>query len=165
MVFWIATQVTEIREKRAVAFTMAAITAIVGITFTVLIPNGWTTTFRDVNGNAVDFANHWEQFINSTLLIWIMAEVTQEYEMALSAVKWNYAVIGCGFLGAITRDPFSSFSLWIAVCSYAFWYAKVDAMFTNAIEGKTNSMVSKKALWWAKIITFIGNHAGKFVLN
>lgn len=159
-VFFMANRGSESAEKKSVTNALTWVCTLPALTFGILIPSGLTITIRDFHGRPVFLANHLEPIVCTTMLVYIIGEITKVRQNATKTAFWNALVFIFGLLSVITREPYSTASAWFATMSYSIELVNMDTMYSSAIAGKTGATMNKNSMWVAKWIGFIGNTAG-----
>ncbi|KAI9331467.1 nucleotide cyclase [Obelidium mucronatum] len=114
-----------------------------------------TPTFSDYVGYPVDPARFFEWLATCPILIYLIAEITDNHHMADLTASYDYTLIVLGFIACFLKQPYSE---WMACCSTIFFYYTITGlmeMYSKAIDGKTGCKLDVASLKVAKVITFL----------
>ncbi|KAI8895894.1 hypothetical protein BC833DRAFT_599663 [Globomyces pollinis-pini] len=156
--FFMTYQASESKEKKSIAFALASICTVLGITDTFILPGRMSIVLKGFNGQPVDVANWLEQLLMTPILIEIIAEYTKTRRVGTESQLYNSMVYIFGFLSTITKNPFSAGFAWISVSAYGVWVPLVEKMHLVGASGETGATMSRSAIWWSKILCYMGNH-------
>lgn len=124
-----------------------------------------THSLPDIHGYPVDICRFIEWVSTCPVLILLIGEITKTPEISHRTMENDYIMLSLGFLGSITREPFS-FVFQMACFSYFTLVIRgLIEMFDLAIEGKTACNLDKNALIAAKFGTLCSWTACKDISN
>lgn len=113
----------------------------------------WTPTLNGLNGVPIDPSRFLEWFATCPVLIYMIAEITKNHEMAKSLMINDYLLLVFGFFASIMREPFSS---WMNTLSCICFMAVVQGLFKMyqaAIDGETGCKLDTVGLRVAQFST------------
>jgi bacteriorhodopsin len=116
-----------------------------------------THALYDINGYPVEIGRYIEWISTCPVLILLIGEITKEHEVAAVTMENDYIMLSLGFLGSITREPYSFAFQMICFYQFCLVISGLTTMFDNAIEGKNSCSLDKSALLaakWATLITW-----------
>jgi bacteriorhodopsin len=149
-------------EKKALSKVLMSCCMIAMSTY-ILSAFRLTHALYDLNGYPVDVGRFIEWISTCPVLILLIGEITKSPEIAAATMENDYIMLSLGFLGAITREPYSLFFQMLCFYFFALVIFGLNEMFNNAIEGKTKCTLDKNALLVSKYATLITWNAFAFI--
>ncbi|KAJ3074367.1 hypothetical protein HDU98_011436 [Podochytrium sp. JEL0797] len=114
-----------------------------------------TPTFTDYVGYPVDPSRFFEWLATCPILIYLIAEITDNHTRADRTASYDYTLIVLGFIACFLQQPYSE---WLACCSTIFFFYTIYSlmvMFQTAINGQTGCKLDVASLRTAQIVTFL----------
>lgn len=145
-------------EKRALSKVLCYCNLIAMATY-LLSATRLTHALPDVNGYPVEVGRYLEWVCTCPVLILLIGEITKCPEIASKTMSYDYIMLGFGFVGSITREPFSYFFLMCCLSYFSLIIYGLNEMFDLAIEGKTGCTLDVAALTAAKYATLFAWNA------
>lgn len=143
-------------EKKALSKVLMSCNIIAGTTY-LLSALRLTHALYDINGYPVEIGRYIEWVSTCPVLILLIGEITQEREIAALTMENDYIMLTLGFLGSVTREPYSFAFQMLTFFYFSQVIAGLTTMFDNAIQGKNACNLDKPALQaakWATVITW-----------
>ncbi|TPX74849.1 hypothetical protein CcCBS67573_g03867 [Chytriomyces confervae] len=112
-----------------------------------------TPTFTDYVGYPVDPCRFLEWLTTCPILIYLIAEITDNHAMADVTATYDYTLIALGYFACIFKQPFSEFFACSSTIFFFYTIWNLGEMYTSAIQGKTSCKLDAKSLTTAKYVT------------
>ncbi|KAJ3140821.1 Guanylate cyclase 2G [Physocladia obscura] len=114
-----------------------------------------TPTFMDYVGNPIDPSRYFEWVATCPILIYLIAEITDNHKMADNAATCDYTLIVLGFAATFFKQPYSEFFACLSSCFFFKTIYSLMDMFGTALAGKTRCKLDVSALKKARFVTFV----------
>ncbi|ORY50000.1 adenylyl cyclase [Rhizoclosmatium globosum] len=114
-----------------------------------------TPAFTDYVGYPVDPSRFYEWLATCPILIYLIAEITDNHHMADTTASYDYSLIILGFIACFLKQPYSE---WFACGSTIFFFYTIYGlmvMFNSAIAGRTGCKLDVNSLYYARFVTFL----------
>ncbi|KAJ3307945.1 hypothetical protein HDV04_002291, partial [Boothiomyces sp. JEL0838] len=148
----LARNTSKTREKQELANVLLLVDGIAGISY-ILMALRLSPQFKDANYYPVDTVRYLEWVCTCPNLIALVGEITKNREIAAKTARYDYVLLVFGFLGAITREPFSTVFCFFAVMNFMYVIYGLNTMFLNGMEGKNGCRLDPLSLNVARICT------------
>ncbi|KAJ3319025.1 hypothetical protein HDU76_000663 [Blyttiomyces sp. JEL0837] len=114
-----------------------------------------TPTVIGISGAPVDVARYLEWFSTCPTMIHMIGSITRSESLAHKTMMIDYLLLSFGFLGSISREPYSYLFSTFAVVCFCFLVSGLWTMFTRAIDGDVECSMDVLALRWARNATCV----------
>ncbi len=112
-----------------------------------------TPSLRDLNGYPVDLARFLEWFATCPSLILLIGEVTKCHQIATVTMRYDYVMLVCGFMAAITREPYSTYFSFGALSCFTQVITGLDSMFVAAQDPQSGCKLERLTIQTARYAT------------
>ncbi|KAJ3354057.1 Guanylate cyclase 2G [Entophlyctis luteolus] len=113
-----------------------------------------TPTFYDFVGNPQDPSRYFEWLATCPILIYLIAEITDNHKLAGITATLDYLLIIFGFFACFFKQPYTEILAVLSTSCFCFTLNNLMIMFNTAIEGRTSCTLDATSLRSAKYITF-----------
>ncbi|KAJ3083105.1 hypothetical protein HDU99_000620, partial [Rhizoclosmatium hyalinum] len=141
-------------EKRDLGKVLCVVNFISMVSY-LLQWTGYTVSYTDVYGHPTDPARFYEWLSTCPILIYMIAEITDNHHLADNTASADYILLVLGYSSTFLRQPFSEYAAISAATCFFFVVKGFSSMFDRAIEGKTNCKLDPSSLWNAKWVTIL----------
>ncbi|KAI9331466.1 nucleotide cyclase [Obelidium mucronatum] len=141
-------------EKRDLGKVLCIVNFIAMATY-ILQFTRTSPSFKDYVGYPVDPARFFEWIATCPILIYLIAEITDNHQMADQTATYDYVLITFGFFACFLKQPYSEWMACSAVIFFFYTIIGIVTMYTRAIEGKTSCKLDVPSLAAARAITFL----------
>lgn len=114
-----------------------------------------THALYDIMGYPVEIGRYIEWISTCPVLILLIGEITKNQEISAVTMENDYIMLSIGFLGAITREPFSFGFQMMSFYYFTLVIHGLNEMFDNAINRHTPCTLDVNALLVSKYATLI----------
>jgi bacteriorhodopsin len=141
-------------EKKALSKVLMSCCTIAMCTY-LLSATRLTHALYDIRGYPVEVGRYIEWISTCPVLILLIGEITKNNEIAAQTMEYDYIMLSLGFLGSITREPYSF--VFQMLCMYFFTLVihGLNEMFDNGISRKSPCTLDVNALIVSKYATLI----------
>ncbi|KAI8622173.1 nucleotide cyclase [Chytriomyces sp. MP71] len=142
------------KEKQELGKVLMVVNAIPVATY-LLQAFELSPSYMDLAGHPVDPARFLEWLSTCPILVYLIAEITDNTHRGDEVANYDYANLILGLICTVFRQPWSEF---FACCAAMFFFHTMTAlyqMFTTAIKGETNCKLDAASLFHARTITLV----------
>ena len=151
---WLAYSTAKSPERKALAKVLFIVDMMSFFTYS-LSALRWTPSLRDGNGYPVDMSRYLEWICTCPSLIMLIGNITKKPTVGNRTKNFDYALLVFGFLAAITKEPFSSYFSFGALCCFSQVLLGLDSMYQSAIAGENGCNLDALSLQSARLMTLL----------
>nr|AVZ03094.1 rhodopsin-guanylyl cyclase [synthetic construct] len=140
-------------EKKALSLCLLGVN-IIAFSSYILIMLRLTPTIEGTLSNPVEPARYLEWIATCPVLILLISEITQADHNAWGVVFSDYALVVCGFFGAVLPPyPWGNLFNILSCAFFSFVVYSLWRSFTGAINGETPCNIEVNGLRWTRFST------------